>query len=255
MTATMAPAAREEPGAPGPYLANKGRGGGEGRRGRGAAGRGAAGGGTRGARGGRGLRYSRRSRRDTRRGTGRTAWPGTGVGRRGGADCGREPAGLAAGRGWGAGRGRAGGGGCGGRLSARTLTTRPAASGEDVLEAGSNCRRGREPLPGGRAQRRLRRQEGAGGAVRAPGRAHSSLCRSAGRARAARAHGPPRRGRVAATPARPPRATRPGTRRRRTRAGRGHPRGVHVRSRRPGPPRLRPPLPEVPRCQFSHCRA
>lgn len=90
-------------------------------------------------------------------------------------------------------------------------TSGPAArrrGGEDVLEAGSNCRRDREPLPGGRAQRRLRRQEGAGGAVRAPGRAHSSLCRSAGRARAARAHGPPRRGRAAATPARrrgPPR--------------------------------------------------
>lgn len=97
-----------------------------------------------------------------------------------------------------------------GRRHARSSRPR-RRGGEGVREAGSSCRRGREPLPGGRAQRRRRRQEGAGGAVRAPGRAHSSLCRSAGRARAARARGPPSRGRAAPTPDRclgPPRQAR-----------------------------------------------
>lgn len=80
VTGTPDSAAREEPRAPGWFLANKGRGGGEGRRGQRAAGRVSAAGGKRGTGGGEpggpGQGYSRRSRRGTRRGTGRTAWPG-----------------------------------------------------------------------------------------------------------------------------------------------------------------------------------
>lgn len=105
------------------------------------------------------------------------AWRGAGSG------SGPERAGLTARRGWGAGSGWAGG------SRPQLAQTDWRRGGEDVQKAGSRCRRGREPLPGGRAQRRRRRQEGAGGAERAPTPAHSSLCRSAGRARAARAHG------------------------------------------------------------------
>lgn len=50
-----------------------------------------------------------------------------------------------------------------------------------VRQAGRRCGPGREPLPGGRAQAAAR---GSGVGARAPERAHSSLCRSASRARA-----------------------------------------------------------------------
>lgn len=81
------------------------------------------------------------------------------------------------------------------------LTVELCAKQEDAV-------RGREPLPGGRAQAAAR---GSGVAARAPERAHSSLCRSASRARA---HGgarwPRRRRRHRATQLRdrPPAAPR-----------------------------------------------
>lgn len=111
--------------------------------------------------------YSLRSRRGTRRGTGRTAWPEPGVGRR---------------------RGRAGKAGRGLRRRAACeqadswrAGVHGRTHGAAVRQAGRRCRLGREPLPGGRAQAAAR---GSGVAARAPERAHSSLCRSASRARA-----------------------------------------------------------------------
>lgn len=66
-----------------------------------------------------------------------------------------------------------------GQLAGRACTG--GFNGGAVRQAGRRCRQGREPLPGGRAQAAAR---GSGVAARAPERAHSSLCRSASRARA-----------------------------------------------------------------------
>lgn len=134
--------------------------------------------------------------------------------------------------------------------------------GEDVREAGSSCRRGPEPLPGGRAQRRRRRQEGAGGAVRAPGRAHSSLCRSTGRARAAaRAHAWTTEPRVPATPAGPRRSARAGEGPARAGDTPNTParpaRRAHVQSRLRGHHASwpLPPSPKSPCWPLRHCSA
>lgn len=190
----------------------------------------------------------------------------------GGAGAARAPErsrGGRAGRGERRGRGLGGdGGGSGGgrRRAALSRDSRPdlRRGGEDLREAGRSCRRGRQPLPGGRAQRQRRRQEEGGGAVREPGRAHSSLCWSAGRARAARAQGLLFPARGAPTPGPPPQASPPHPQCH----GAGHtphtlapatrpPRRAHVRSRRRGHHASCPLPPSLksPRWPLRHCRA